>query len=213
MDPSPQSSFVLLRHALSEANRDGIVQGQSDYPLAEEGLHQIDTLIQFWRSQGRTYRRIISSPLLRARSTAERLSDALGVELEFDEIWKERHHGEAQDISYEQARRWYADRPQASPFEPVFGSGESEWDLHIRASRAIKQLILLDPHAYLIVSHGGFLGAVLRVILGITPSFGRTRPVRFSFANTAYAELRFDHDEARWYVDSLNSTTHLHMEP
>lgn len=208
-----QSRFVLLRHGLSEANRDDILQGQSDYPLAEEGETQTKALIQLWQSQRQNYRQIISSPLLRARATAELLSDALGIDLVFDEIWKERHHGEAQGISYEQVRERYAHRPLASPFEPFFDSGESEWDLHIRATGAIKKLIQLEPDSYLIVSHGGFLGAVLRAVLGIAPSHGRLRPIQFSFANTGFAELRFDHDEARWYIDSLNSTTHLQTAP
>jgi broad specificity phosphatase PhoE len=206
------SSFVLLRHALSEANRDGIIQGQSDYPLAEEGLQQIDMLIDSWESQERSFDRIICSPLTRAKDTALRIAEYLDIDLELDDIWKERHHGDAQDIAYSQARQWYSDGHPASPFEPVFASGESDWDLHIRASKAVRNLVILEPGSYLIVSHGGFLGAVLRAILGIAPSFGRTRPVRFSFKNTGFAELRYRHDEARWYFDALNSTTHLKID-
>lgn len=208
-EDAPFSSFVLLRHGLSEANRDGIVQGQSDYPLADAAHSEIDALIEYWGSRAVKFDRIISSPLLRARDTAERIASAFHVAVEFDDIWKERHHGKAQGVHYVEAREWYSDGPGASPFEPIFDSGESEWDLHIRASFAVRKIVLLDPGDYLIVSHGGFLSAVLRSTLGLAPSFGRTRPVRFSFSNTGYAELRFSHDEARWYVDSLNSTPHL----
>lgn len=203
------STFLLLRHALSEANRDGIVQGQSDYALAEEGLDQIDKLIDYWRDSSLSIDRVISSPLTRARETAERISKGLGLTLEIDEIWKERHHGQAQGTTYEQARQRHADNRSVSPFEPIFTSGESEWDLHIRACRAVRDLVEAQPGTYLIVSHGGFLGAVLRAILGIVPSFGRTRPVRFSFTNTGFARLRYAHDEARWYFDALNSTPHI----
>lgn len=205
------STFTMLRHALSEANRDGIVQGQSDYALAEEGLHQIEKLVDYWTARSTTFDHAITSPLVRARETAEHIATKLGLTLEIDELWKERHHGEAQDSTYEQARQWYADNRSASPFEPVFGSGESEWDLHIRASKAVRSLVEAQPGHYLIVSHGGFLGAVLLTILGIAPSFGRTRPVRFSFANTGFAELRYAHEEARWYFDALNSTPHLNQ--
>jgi broad specificity phosphatase PhoE len=206
------SSYVLLRHALSEANRDGIVQGQSDYPLAQEGLQQINLLLGYWETQERSFDHIISSPLMRAKDTAIHIAKRLNIDLELDDIWKERHHGVAQDIAYSQARQWYEEGHPPSPFEPVFGSGESDWDLHIRASKAVRNLVILNPGSYLIVSHGGFLGSVLRAILGIVPSFGRTRPVRFSFVNTGFAELRYNYDEARWYIDALNSTTHLHLK-
>jgi uncharacterized phosphatase len=203
------SSYILLRHGLSEANRDGIIQGQSDYPLAEEAYNEISALIQYWHSRARRFDRIISSPLLRARETAEQIASAYGLVVEYADIWKERHHGEAQGVNYEIARQTISDRQGTSPFEPIFGSGESEWDLHIRASIALREMVLLKPGRYLIVSHGGFLSAVLRALLGLAPSSGRTRPVRFSFSNTGYADLRFSHDEARWYIDSLNSTPHL----
>lgn len=204
-----QSSFVFLRHGLSEGNKEGIIQGRTDYPLAQEGQQQIETLIDFWKAQNRSFDRIISSPLTRARSSADLLAAALKLEPEFDDLWEERHHGEAEGAPYDQANQWYADRPNASPFEPVFDSGESEWELHIRACKAIHKLILLDPGSYLIVSHGGFLGAVLRAVLGIAPSSGRTRPARISLANAGFADLRYDHLEARWYIDTLNSTAHL----
>jgi probable phosphoglycerate mutase len=208
-DDAAFSSFVLLRHGLSQANQDGIIQGQSDYPLAEAAHSEIDALIQYWVSRAVKFERVISSPLLRARDTAERIASAFQVAVEYDDIWKERHHGKAQGFHYEEAREWYSDGPGTSPFEPIFDSGESDWDLHIRASIAVRKMVLLNPGNYLIVSHGGFLGAVLRSALGLAPSFGRTRPVRFSFSNTGYAELRFSHAEVRWYVDSLNSTPHL----
>jgi broad specificity phosphatase PhoE len=172
-------------------------------------LKQTSDLITFWKSQKRTFDLIISSPLSRAKATAELIAEHLDLGLEFDDLWIERHHGEAENATYEQALKWYAKNPQVSPFEPIFGSGESEWDLHIRASIAVRKLVLLDPGSYLIVSHGGFLGAVMRTILGVTPMFGRTRPIRFSFANTGYADLQYNHVEARWYVDALNSRMHL----
>ena len=209
MSENTYSTYVMLRHALSEANRDGIVQGQTDYALAEEGRHQIEKLVEHWKSRNIRFDHAITSPLVRARETAERICTELGVTLVIDDLWKERHHGEAQGSTYEQAHQWYAGNPSASPFEPLFGSGESEWEIHIRASKAVRTLVDAQPGKYLIVSHGGFLGAVLRTILGSAPSSGRTRPARFSFVNTGFAELRYAHEEARWYFDSLNSTPHL----
>jgi broad specificity phosphatase PhoE len=193
---------------MSEANRAGILQGQSDYPLAREGIKAVIDLIEYWKSQDRSFDHLISSPLQRAKGTAELIAEQFDLSVEYDEIWKERHYGEAENATYDQVHERYPGGPNTSPFELVFGSGESEWDLHIRASIAVRKIILLDPGNYLIVSHGGFLGAVLRSILGIAPTSGRTRPIRFSFENTGFAELRYNHGEARWYVDCLNSLMH-----
>ena len=191
------------------ANRDHIVQGQKDYPLSGEGEQQINALIGYWSSQGYRFDLAITSPLLRARRTAERIAEAFSLPLEEDKLWMERNLGEAQGNHYTETLEWYSDRGNASPFEEVFNSGESEWQLHIRASHAIEQMTDRSPGMYLIVSHGGFLGAVLRAIFGLAPSSSRARPLRLSFANTGFSELRYDHVEARWYIDSLNSRPHL----
>jgi broad specificity phosphatase PhoE len=201
--------FTFLRHGLSVANQGQILQGQHDSPLSEEGRRQIEMLTSDWISDGVHFDLIISSPLLRARQTAEIIAEKLEIEIDFDETWVERHSGEAEGVDLATARRWYEGRPLPSTYEPLFDTGESEWELFLRAGAAMQALLRKPPGSYLIVSHGGILGSAIRAILGMSPSAGRYRPVAIAFDNTGYAVVHYDLERARWIVVKLNVTNHL----
>jgi broad specificity phosphatase PhoE len=200
--------LTLLRHGLSVANRDGIVQGQRDFPLAEEGIQQAKQLAGFWKARDVHYRSIISSPLVRAKQTAEIIAEALGDDIQYNDIWMERHQGDAQGMPYENAKKWYVNETQPSIHDPIYNTGESEWELYCRGGDGLLQLLRLDPAEYLIVSHGAILGAALRSALGIPPrdSFNAAR---LSFDNTGYAVLNYESELPRWDLHTLNQTCHL----
>ena len=200
--------FTLLRHGLRVANRDGIVQGQRDFPLAEEGIKQAKNLAEFWNARDVHFRSIISSPLVRAKQTAKIIADALGNDIQYDDIWMERHQGEAQGMPYENAKNWYVNKSNPSIHDPIFNTGESEWELYCRGEDGLLQLLRLEPDDYLIVSHGAILGAALRSALGIPPRETRNA-ARLSFDNTGFAVLKYEPDLPRWDLHTLNQTCHL----
>ncbi|HEY44500.1 MAG TPA: histidine phosphatase family protein, partial [Anaerolineae bacterium] len=111
--------FTFLRHGLSVANQEQILQGQHDSPLSEEGRCQVEELVSCWISDDIHFDLIISSPLLRARQTTEIIAEKLETEIEFDEMWMEQHHGEAEGVDFATARIWYEDRPPPSTYEPL----------------------------------------------------------------------------------------------
>jgi broad specificity phosphatase PhoE len=201
--------FTFLRHGLSVANQEQILQGQHDSPLSEEGRRQVDMLVSGWISDGIHFDLIISSPLLRARQTAEIIAEKLKTDIEFDEIWMERHGGQAEGLDLATARTWYEGRPLPSTYEPLFENGESQWAVFLRAGEAVQALLGKPPGSYLIVSHGGILGAAIRAILGVSPNAGRYRPTGIAFENTGYAVLHYDLERANWTVIKLNTTNHL----
>lgn len=193
--------LTLLRHGQSQANRDGIVQGQLDSPLSNLGRLQADRLAQEWHSEAARFDQIIASPLLRARQTAEVIAASMGLPLELDSIWMERDLGHAQGMSIEAFVDRIGQSP-APPFGPVFGDGEGAWDLYLRAARAVQAVVRRPPGRYLVVSHGGLLNGALRAILGIAPGTGRAP--RFNFANGTYVHLEMDADGA-WTLHALCS--------
>jgi broad specificity phosphatase PhoE len=201
--------FTFLRHGLSVANQDQILQGQHDSPLSEEGCCQVEELVSCWVSGDVHFDLIIASPLLRARQTAEIIAEKLECKIRFDEIWMERYSGEAEGVDFATAQTWYEGRPLPSTYEPLFETGESEWELFLRAGTAIQALLRKPPGSYLIVSHGGILGAAIRAILGVSPTAGRYRPVAIAFDNTGYAVVHYGLERSRWAVVKLNVTDHL----
>ncbi len=201
--------ITLLRHGLSTGNERGIIQGQKDYPLAEEGIEQSHSLTIYWKDHDVSFDAIIASPLLRAKQTAEIIASAMKLPIDFDEAWCERQSGKAEGKPYSDVKLQYPDQPHDTAYDPIFDSGESRWDLFIRAANAMQHLLRRPAGSYLVVSHGAILGAALHTVLGISPSPGRVQPMRLGFANTGYAVLAFDSAEARWELHHLNVTCHL----
>lgn len=72
----PSPGLLLVRHGRTEWNRLGIFQGTADVPLDAVGRRQADRLAR--TLSDRPLARVYSSPLLRARETAERILAARG---------------------------------------------------------------------------------------------------------------------------------------
>ena len=210
MKKSTQVFITLLRHGLSTANQLGIVQGQLDYPLHQEGIDQARRLGEFWHAQGRLYEKIVSSPLQRAVETARLISSALSIPILQEPLWKERGFGEAEGLPYELFREKSDTHPaQVSHTDPVFPGGESEWDLLNRAARATQKIFQNGWKSCLVVSHGGILNAALRSILGIRLIPGEPRQYGFSFDNTGFTDITFDQNTSRWQILGHNARPHL----
>src|SRR5450756_2964317 len=67
-------TVTFLRHGESVGNLENRFQGHADFPLTETGRAQARALAERWHTEGRLFERVFSSPLARARETAEILS-------------------------------------------------------------------------------------------------------------------------------------------
>ena len=199
--------LILLRHGESVGNAEGKHQGQSDFPLTEKGEAQVRALAQRWQNEKITVDLIISSPLSRALGTAQILAEILHIPLKLNPLWMERNNGVLAGLCHEEAAISYP-RPQfIHPYLPIGQTGESQWELYLRAGNAVQDLLHHPPGSYLIVSHGGILNMVLYAILGITPQANFYGP-RFRFGNTAFATLSYLPGEHKWYVHGINDQIH-----
>lgn len=192
--------LTFVRHGQSVANREGVVQGHLDSPLSEIGRRQVEALADAWHTEAAAFDHLVSSPLLRARQTAEILAARLQLSVQIDPLWMERDLGRGQGMPLTDFLSQSSPQSARSPFEPAFEGGESPWDLHSRAARALQALVAGPPGEYLIVSHGGILNAALRAVLGLSPM--AQRAPRFHFANTGYARVWLE-DNGSWTVRAL----------
>ncbi|MDU6804386.1 MAG: histidine phosphatase family protein, partial [Bradyrhizobium sp.] len=128
----------LLRHG--STGRDGYLDGRTDPPLTDDGWDQVGR-----QTESRMWRRVVSSPLARARAAAEDYARRTGCTLEIDGDWRELHFGRwdgrrRRDIAAE-ARgadllaAFYADPAVAAP------EGESWADLQARVARAVERVL------------------------------------------------------------------------
>jgi broad specificity phosphatase PhoE len=203
----PIYTFVFVRHGESVGNVESRWQGQSDYVLTERGRAQARALAQRWKSEGVQFNLIISSPLVRAKETAEILGSTLGAPVELDPILMERHIGEMEGLTAEEVRK-KPHPPYVTPYDPIGGEGEGDWALFLRAGQALHALVRRPPGSYLIVSHGGLLNQLMNAIIGIAPHVDPSG-VRFRFENTAFARVLYFPHQHRWAIDAVNDRAHL----
>lgn len=203
--------ITFVRHAQSEANAEGVFQGQFDTPLTEKGRQQAAQLGKYWYEKGITFDKIISSPLLRARETAEGIQEYLKIPLEFEPDWMERDTGNLSGIPHKQLDAIKTRPDFISLYEPIGETGESEWMLYLRAGRAIHDLLQNPPGRYVVVSHSAFLKKVMLVALGIPPQ-GDFRGIRFWINNTACTRFKYCTENNQWSLTTMNDQSHI-LEP
>jgi len=189
--------IVFLRHGESVGNAEDRFQGQADFPLTEKGRAQAKVRAERWLAEGVIFDRCISSPLLRSRQTAEIVTQALNVPLEFDPDWMEINNGLLAGLSDEEAAK-IAPRPDfMTPYTRFGKTGESRWELYLRAGKAIKGILDRQPGRYLVVAHGGVLNMAVYVILNISPQADFSGP-RFMFHNTTFAVFSYEPEHHNW---------------
>jgi broad specificity phosphatase PhoE len=198
--------FTFLRHGESEGNQSEVLQGQIDSPLTGKGEAQARQLAEKWRQSQVAFDSIISSPLQRARRTAEIVAEVLGYngEIILDSIWMERGFGALEGKTFTEINQ--ADPPvdYFHPFIPAGEGGESQLDLYLRAAQGLQRLLLRPSQRTLVVSHGALIGKLLYFVLGITPQGHYNSPI-FYLGNTAYFNLGYTGDTRQWFIYGFNN--------
>lgn len=99
--------LLLIRHGETDWNKEKRVQGREDIPLNETGILQA---INCGKALEDTeFAAIISSPLARARKTAEIIKEAVGIkELVIDEDLIERDFDRISGMTYKERREFDA---------------------------------------------------------------------------------------------------------
>ena len=196
--------FVFLRHGESVGNAEERFQGQSDFPLTEAGREQARALADRWLREGMKFDLVLTSPLSRARETAEIVAGKLNVPLEANSIWLERNAGEVSGLTREEASKLFPEPEFTTPYDAFGESGEGDWELFLRAGKAVHELIKRPAGKYLVVTHGGLLNKVIYVILGIPVQVSYNGP-RFRFNNTGFAEFNYRPARHQWRMLRLES--------
>ena len=158
--------LVLLRHGKTEANAAGLLLGRAESPLTKSGRVDAQSLSRMLGN----VERLITSPLGRARDSAECLG--LDLEAEVDERWIEVDYGSYDeeklgDVPAEVWRAWRAD----ATFRPP--GGESLAEMGERVRIACEELFAdvegpaRSPHRdVVVVSHVSPIKAAVAWALG-----------------------------------------------
>jgi probable phosphoglycerate mutase len=153
-------AFWFLRHGETDWNARGLSQGSTDIPLNAAGIAQARRAAL--TMLGRGVAAIVSSPLERARHTAEIVGEALKLPVAIEEDLREVRFGaqEGQPMG-----DWYDDWI-AGAYTP--DGAESFAQLRARAAAAVNRATA-RPGPVLVVAHGALFRA-LRQVMGMRPN-------------------------------------------
>lgn len=161
---------VLVRHGVTDWNREGRFQGHLDPPLADDGrLEARMAGERIAADDGLRPDRVVSSSLGRALETAQAIGSACGVAVEPDrrliEIgqgeWEGRTHAELEEADADRYRAW---RDAAGVRQPP--GGESVESATQRVSELLRELEATEG-THCLVSHGGTLRILARVLFDL----------------------------------------------
>ena len=156
-----RNSYIGIRHGQATTNLKGIISSdEKKYPLTLTGTKQAEHGAALLKKQHIDL--IISSPILRARQTAEIIGKQLGVPVRFDKRLKEINFGTFEEKTIKAYHAFFQNVNRKSVV-PIPG-GESLADVYSRHMLLLKELeethsgktILLAGHDYglWLMSHG-----------------------------------------------------------
>jgi broad specificity phosphatase PhoE len=197
--------LILVRHGESTGNAEGLLLGRKDAPLTDRGMAQARAL----RPAVADAARLISSPLSRARGTAEALGT--GLEVEVDERWIEVDYGEFDgqllgDVPAEVWRQWRSDPDYRPP------GGETLTEAGARVREACEELFAHDgegargPGPVVVVSHVSPIKAATCWALGL----GDQGAWRLYLATASLTRVRWGTDGP--VLDRFNETPWSYRE-
>lgn len=185
--------LLLARHAQTEWNLAGRVQGSLDSPLTDKGVRQAHALAEAWTSAGIT--RIVSSPAGRALRTATIVAEHLGVPLVTDDRLVEQHFGRFEGALHSDVRTIDDDSAAllaGTNVDLMAPGGESIRQAGERVLSVLTELPYEPGSITAVVTHGHSLQGLLWLLNGNTGD-GRL----FRHPNTAYTEIHVDENGLR----------------
>ncbi len=199
-----ETEIILIRHGETEWNSQNRMQGHSNSDLSSVGQAQIQALGQWMKNV--PFDLIYSSDSLRAKQTAEAITQFSGHELQFDQRLREKNLGVFEGLTSEEARERHPEvfrlfKTAGSKY--VIDEGESTQQLQDRALEIVNEIRIKHPEErVLLVTHGGFIRVVMKHSLGLSLE----TPTRFLIRNTGVFRLVW---EDKWLVSLMGGVSHL----
>jgi broad specificity phosphatase PhoE len=168
------TKLVIVRHGQTAANTGRLLHGWTDLPLDDTGMEQARRVSA--RLAVEIHPDIIlSSPLMRARMTAQTISDAFGIPVIERAELKEMHFGDLEGFTIQRLKEEHPDIA-ARALDPidstlVWPNGDDVPAFHRRITTTFYGIA--DEFAgqtAIVVSHNGVIGSYLSQLIGHPPN-------------------------------------------
>ena len=205
-----KTTIILVRHCEAQGNHERIFQGATDCDITERGERQLEALSERFRTI--EFDVLYSSPLRRARRTAEavNLSHGLPVQIEpgLREInaghWEGKRWADFPALYPDEARAW-----NLAPWDFAPKGGETMRQVYERISATVRSIAQKERgRRVAAVSHG----CAIRNLLCYAHGWPIERLNEIEWCdNTAVSVLEFDEDGAI-SIPMENDVSHLTQE-
>ncbi|NTW71882.1 MAG: histidine phosphatase family protein [Eubacteriaceae bacterium] len=161
-------NLYIARHGTTQWNLDEKIQGCTDTELSEIGIQEAEMLRPKISSLGIS--KIYTSPLKRAKKTAEIFNKEIHVPLIEVQDLREIQFGEWEGLTWPQVSEKYADLLQDMGNGYVNPPGGEDYQTALsRVGNALKSIIDTNKESCLIVSHKATIRFMFYYLLGKTP--------------------------------------------
>ncbi|MGA2527767.1 MAG: histidine phosphatase family protein [Acidimicrobiales bacterium] len=193
--------IFLIRHGETALNAAGVLRGQLDVPLDDDG--QAEALALGERFSDVCLSAVISSPLKRALDTARPVAKASGAPMWTDERLSDRFYGELAGQSIAQAAERFGSI-DAAPLVEAWQLLEQRAQASFleAASRAAGA-----PGAVALVTHDAVLRALLTLLVPELSS------VRLDLATGSWSELQADSPAGPWKAPRIGQLPASGLRP
>ena len=192
-------NLLVVRHA--QPHDESQSGGDGDPPLSKLGHRQARAIADYLRHEKIDH--VVSSPMVRARQTAEPLCDHLEITPHFDDDLKEAGWQSGAYFRTEENMQFYANKIAKNPdylYEP-----EGRQTFNARVDRAFRSIATKNPASTVAVfCHGMVTATLLANVLGIVPG-----PEDLSPSYSSLSRVQASPNGDLWSLRSFNESMHL----
>lgn len=183
----------MIRHGETDWNYLGKLQGRTDIPLNKQGIIQAEECRQFLKDS--KWDLIVTSPLLRAKQTAEIINQDFNIPLIEMTEFQERDYGNAEGMTINEREKAFPDKK--------YPNQEDRLSLSNRVMAGVK---ILNKNyrgcKILLVAHGAVINSILANLSNGEIGSGKTKLI-----NACISNIQFNQE--KWQIENYNQISHL----
>lgn len=160
------NKILLIRHAQSIGNQLGFIQGKTNYELSQSGEKELKKLIDDNKDFLKKYDSLVSSPLIRARQTANIIGMELNKEVSTDVLLEEYYAGILEGLKKTEAKEKYPNYyevwKERGDLDEIPGAEKGDV-LQARVLMFLEKF-LNNEMKEIVVSHAGFIRSLINTV-------------------------------------------------
>lgn len=185
--------ICLIRHGETDWNKVGKIQGRTNIPLNESGIEQAKKCAAILEKS--KWDMLLTSPLLRAKQTAELMNKHTQLPLMEMDAFTERDYGDAEGMTPEVRNRLFSNR--------AYPNMETREELLERIGDGLRHIEDTYPDKkILLVTHGGVINTILAHLSDGEIGSGKTK-LNNACVSHIYLQAGI------WRIKNFNLVDHL----